>query len=70
MDILKQFDETVENKNTEQIKLPENVTVSKETIQEPVKLKRGRKEKNHHSKLNLIKNQKQILTLEVIKYLK
>ena len=32
MDILKQFDETVENKNTEQIKVPENVTVSKETI--------------------------------------
>ena len=36
MDILKQFDETVENNNTEQIKVPENVTVIKETIQKPV----------------------------------
>ena len=45
MDILKQFDETVENNNTEQIKVPENVTVIKETIQKPVKLKRGCKRK-------------------------
>ena len=45
MDILKQFDETVKNNNTEQIKVPENVTVIKETIQKPEKLKRGCKRK-------------------------